>query len=139
MGRKAALSLLLVTAFLALPAALNPSAAQAEPQDEAFIQTLIEGSPWEGTWRGSAFSGTSSTSFHRDAQGRLQGELLASSVKTVQPGPLQYVEVKKGTLTYTSPAGTGMNFVLKLAPDGRLVGTYDSGRRSGTMEMSRSK
>lgn len=42
--------------------------------------------------------------------------------------------MKNGTLTYTSSAGN--NVILKLAPDGRLVGTYEGGRVSGTIEMS---
>lgn len=69
-----------------LPAS-RPLFAQAGPRDEELIQKLIDGSPWSGTSVSTrGYKVTSTTSFHRDAQGRLQGEWLTPSLATLQPG-----------------------------------------------------
>lgn len=96
-------------------------------EDEVVVQRLIRGSPWKGTWgtTGKVVFG------FRTENGHLRGEMLETNYTEARPGPLRWVTVKVGILTFTSE--TGVHYELRPTPDGRFKGelAYNIfGRRS---------
>jgi hypothetical protein len=113
-------ALALVIAFTGALFSLQMKPIFAAEKDTNIVQKLVQGSPWEGNWdRGSL-----SFSFYLDGKGQLQGEILKAAT-AAQTGPLRWVEVKDGTLTFRTPSGTDYTFTMD--GEGRLVGRLEWG------------
>ena len=122
---------LILIVFSAVPA--------AAASDEELIQKLVDGSPWEGEYgygdSGPA-AGTVTVSFTLKG-GKLTGELISITGRTTAyPGPLAWLEVKGGKVTFVTPSN-GVSNELR-SEDGKLVGNWQ-GRSRGWLSLSQKK
>lgn len=108
--------------------------------DNELVQKLVDGSPWEGEYGygdGGSVAGTLTTSFTLSG-GELKGEIISITGRTTAyPGPLAWLEVKSGKVTFITPSNGVRN---ELRPvDGKLVGNWYGGRFSGWLSLSPKK
>jgi hypothetical protein len=114
---------ILVAVVLILGSSLVPLIAGAE-SDAELVEKVVRGSRWAGWATGIAGSARLEFTFARDARGRLQGWLestTASPATGASPGPLRWVELKAGKLTFTTPVGA--DYELAFDERGHLVGS----------------
>ena len=112
--------------FIVLPivAMLLLHGVAAASSDQELIDKVTSFAKWTGRWSIVSASGELEISFYKEG-GKLQGEITrsigGSALSHLAVGPLKWVEVKKGVITFTSQSGTDYYLRLETVEEGTVL------------------
>ena len=99
--------------------------AQA-PDEAAFKQMLVKGSPWKVEWKSAkGNTGTHSITFALEKDGATLGGMYLPDIQRTAPGPLKDMVLKKNCIDFILPTSTGQKYNYCLAGENTLKGAYE--------------